>query len=128
MRNKAYFGCWLTGANLVLLAALFAFGSAGCGKQAQTQMQNQGQTQAQRYQLKGTVISVDTANKSLEVNMEEIPGYMGAMPMSYPVHDSSALARLHPGDSITANLVVTSDGAYLENVQVAKKDSGEKKK
>jgi Cu/Ag efflux protein CusF len=136
MRQKTHVGSRLTGANLVFFAAVLAFGTAGCSKQAPTntqgqvpaQSQTQAQAQVQHYQLKGTVISMDAANKSLEVNMEAIPGYMGAMPMSFPVHDSSALAGLHPGNFITADLVVTSDGTYLENVQVAKKDSGEKRK
>jgi Cu/Ag efflux protein CusF len=136
MQQKTHVGSRLTGAKLVFCAAVLAFGTAGCSKQAPAdtqgqapeQSQTQAQAQVQHYQLKGTIISVDAANKSLEVNMEAIPGYMGAMPMSFPVHDSSALAGLDPGDFVTADLVVTSHGTYLENVQAPKKDSGERRK
>ena len=99
----------LIAANLMLFAALFVFGLAGCAKQAQTsgQAQSQAETQAQHYQLKGKVVSVNTANSSLEVDMEAIPGYMGAMTMSYPVHDAGLLSRIHTSDFITADLVVS---------------------
>jgi protein SCO1 len=125
MRNETHRRSALTSTKLMLFATLLACGLSGCAKQAQTQ--SQGQAQAQHYPLKGKVVSVDTSNSSLSVDMEAIPGYMGAMTMSYPVHNPGDLVGLHPGDSITADLIVASDGAYLDHIQVAKKDSGTKK-
>jgi len=55
------------------------------------------------------------------VDGEEIPGFMAAMTMPYPVHDPKTLSALHPGDEISADVVVTADGAYLENIVVTKK-------
>jgi Cu/Ag efflux protein CusF len=115
----------LSDAILVLLAAGLGFGLAGCARQ--TQPQAHEQVQVRHYQLKGTIVSVDKSNSSLVVDMEAIPGYMAAMSMSYPVHDSGSLAKLNAGDAITAEVVVARGGSYLDNVRAAQKGSGEKK-
>jgi protein SCO1/2 len=118
MGNKARRGSALTPTKHMLFAALLACGLSGCARQAQTQSHRQAQ--ARHDQLKGKVVSVETSNSSLSVNREAIPGYMDAMTMSYPVHNPGDLGGLHPGDSITADLIVASDGAYLDHIQVAK--------
>ena len=82
------------------------------------------QTQVRRYRLKGTVVQVDKAQQHLVVNHEEIPGFMGAMTMPYPVVDAQTLEKLSPGDQITADVVVTPSEIHLENVIVVKKSDG----
>ena len=82
------------------------------------------QTQVRRYHLKGTVVQVDKAQQHLVVNHEEIPGFMGAMTMPYPVVDAQTLEKLSPGDQITADVVVTPSEIHLENVIVVKKSDG----
>jgi protein SCO1 len=79
---------------------------------------------AKRYHLVGKVISIDQQQSSAMIDGEDIPGFMAAMAMPYPVHDAKALSALGPGDEITADVVVTGDGAYLENIVVTKKGSG----
>jgi Cu/Ag efflux protein CusF len=46
---------------------------------------------------------------------------MAAMTMPYPVRDVRGLSNLAAGDEITADVVVASDGAHLENIVVTKK-------
>ena len=82
------------------------------------------QSQVRRYRLKGTVVQVDKAQQHLVVDHEEIPGFMGAMTMPYPVVDPQTLEKLSPGDQITADVVVTSNEIHLENVVVVKKSDG----
>lgn len=101
---------------LLILVAAFTLIPAACKKTPAPQ--------AKRYHLVGTVISVDTAHGSANIDGQEIPGFMAAMAMPYPVHDSKALAALLPGDEITADVVVTDADAYLENIVVTKKGSG----
>lgn len=101
---------------LLILVAAFAVIPAACKKPPAPQ--------AKRYHLVGTIISVDTAHGSANIDGQEIPGFMAAMAMPYPVHDSKALAVLSPGDEITADVVVTDADAYLENIVVTKKGSG----
>jgi Cu/Ag efflux protein CusF len=75
-------------------------------------------TGPRRYSLKGTVISVDPSTKSANIDSEAIPGFMDAMAMDYNVHADADLAKLKPKEKITADLVVTPNGAYIENVNV----------
>lgn len=71
-----------------------------------------------RYDLKGTVVSVDTGSGELTVDMEAIPGYMDAMKMPYKVTDVSILKSLKKGDRIRATVVVKNDDEHLENIHV----------
>jgi protein SCO1 len=99
-----------------LVAAVMALGAAGCKKQEQEQVR--------RYHLKGKILSIDLQQGLATINHENIPGFMEAMTMPYPVRDARLLQGLGAGDEITADVVVSSDGAYLENIVVTKKGSG----
>jgi len=89
--------------------------------QAQAQVQPQSppaQEQQKQYDLKGKVVRVDKAEKAVAVAGEDIPGFMGAMTMSYPVKDEQLLEKLSPGDQITAKIVATGSEYWLENIAV----------
>jgi protein SCO1 len=111
---------WTRVAYAILLAAV-ALVPAACSKKMEPAPP---QSAAHRYQLVGTVVSIDKDQASLMVDGKEIVGFMAAMTMPYPVRDAKALAALTPGDQITADVVVTADGAYLENIVVTKKSDG----
>ena len=97
------------------LAAVLCFVLAGCGQQQAPAIQEQ------RYVLKGTVVSIDKSQKQIVVDGEEIKGFMAAMAMPYPVVDPKLLDAAVPGDQITADVVVATTGAHLENIVVVKK-------
>jgi protein SCO1/2 len=94
---------------VVVLATLWA-GAVAC--------HHESEAQARYYQLKGTVISVDRGHQQIIVDHEAIPGFMEAMTMSYTVKDDAALEQLKAGDRITARVVVTSQGMWLDNVKI----------
>lgn len=71
---------------------------------------------AKRYPLQAEVISVDAPRKLIVVKHGEIPGLMPAMTMSYAVPDSKDIEQLHPGDKITAELVVANEMGHLEKI------------
>jgi protein SCO1 len=72
---------------------------------------------AKRYSLKGVVTKVDPARAQVTVQHEEIPGYMSAMTMAFPIRDDpKVIAFLRPGDRIEARLVVDGDNYFLEEV------------
>jgi len=81
------------------------------------------QTTARRFKLRGTVVSVDRQGQQAVINHEEIPGFMAAMTMGYKIKDEAALRQLQPGDQITAEVVVTDNESWLENVVIVKKAS-----
>ena len=72
---------------------------------------------AKRYPFKGVVTKVDPARAQVTVEHEEIPGYMSAMTMAFPIRDDpKVIAFLRPGDRIEARLVVDGDNYFLEEV------------
>lgn len=70
------------------------------------------------YQLKGKIVSIDQRAKMVNVDSEAIPGFMDAMSMPYKVKPEGELGKLHPGDVITADLLVQDEGAWLQNITV----------
>jgi Cu/Ag efflux protein CusF len=72
-----------------------------------------------RYSLTGRVVSVDKPSQSINIDGDEIPGFMSAMQMPYPVKDATLLDKVAPGNKIRAEIVMADEGAYLENIVVA---------
>jgi protein SCO1/2 len=61
------------------------------------------------YKLRGKVVSTDAAKGEVTLDHEAIPGFMDAMTMPYKLKDASVLSELHPGDVLTADLLVSQD-------------------
>jgi protein SCO1 len=97
------------------LAAALCVILAGCGRQQAPPAAEQ------RYALKGKVVSIDKSQNQIVVDGQEIPGFMAAMAMPYPVVDPKLLDAAAPGDQITADVVVGNNSAHLENIVVVKK-------
>jgi len=100
----------------VSLGALLCVVLAGCGSQAPAP-----QTGERRFAMRGTVVSIDRPQQRIVVDHEDIPGFMAAMAMPYPVAEPRLLDAAAPGDQITADVVVTDTSARLENIVVVKK-------
>lgn len=61
------------------------------------------------YDLRGRVVATDTASGRVTVAHQEIPGFMPAMTMPYRLAQPEVISELHPGDVITARVLVTND-------------------
>jgi len=113
---------------LLVLSIAFALSVAACGggasQQTQTPASGTAASQGKRYRLAGTIVSIDKEQRHLIVNAGDIPGFMAAMTMPYPVADPETLNRVGVGDQITADVVVGDGEAKLENVVVVKKGTG----
>lgn len=70
------------------------------------------------YPLRAKVVSVKGADVMLD--HEAVPGLMGAMTMSYKLKDSSIASELHPGDRITADLLVTPNPQGFNDILLDK--------
>lgn len=88
----------------VLLGLASVFAAVGGCKSSQ-----------KHYALRGWVLV--KSSHQLTVNQENIAG-MPAMSMPYPVKDAKALEQVQAGDQITADLVVSGQKYWLENVVV----------
>jgi protein SCO1 len=108
LKNAVRLPSW----SYVFVAAIVLF-SAGCGSKSGTSVQH--------YHLHGTIAAVNVGEGFADVAADDIPGYMEAMTMPYPIPDAHTLSTLAPGDEIRADLVVTDQGPHLENVVIVKK-------
>ena len=106
---------------VVVLGCLGLLAACGPSHSAQQTGAKGKNASVKRYQLTGRVVSIDKPARSINVDGDEIPGFMAAMTMPYPVKDAAALDKLSPGDQIKAEIVLGNEGAYLENISLTQK-------
>jgi len=95
----------LLSSSLLALALL-----AGCRSGQPVANQSAAQPQNFKvYHLRGKVVSTNPAKGEVTLDHEAIPGFMDAMTMPYKLKDPSILSELHPGDVLTADLLVSQD-------------------
>ena len=82
---------------------------AGCRSGAGPAGQNSAAPAFKVYKLRGKVVSTNPATGEVTVNHEAIPGFMEAMTMPYKLKDPGILGELHPGDTITADVLVSQN-------------------
>ena len=116
-----------------IYVSALAIALAGCSsKPAATSTQMQTKTASspaaapqpadavKKYDLKGKVVAINKEAKKVQVDAGDIPGFMMAMTMAYPVKDEHLLDNLAPGDEITAKVVSAKDEYWLEDIAHAK--------
>jgi protein SCO1/2 len=96
---------------------LFTVFAAGCRQSSNSSSAVAGVSSAAAGELKtfpirGKIVSVDAGKGMVMLDHEAVPGFMDAMTMPYKLKDASVASELHPGDRITAKLLVrkTADG------------------
>ena len=91
---------------------LFVFTSvlllAGC-RQTSTSTPPDSKFQQKIFTVRGKIVSTDPTHVTLD--SEAVPGFMDAMTMPYKLKDPSIVSELHPGDRITAKILVKQDDA-----------------
>jgi protein SCO1/2 len=73
------------------------------------------------YKMRGKIVFTNASTSEVTVQHGAIAGFMDAMTMPYKVKDPNILSELHPGDTITADLLVSQhDDAdiLLDNIVV----------
>jgi protein SCO1/2 len=97
---------------LVLVSALVAGCKQPSGDASGSAASSSAAGELKTFPIRGKIVTVDAAKGSVLLNHEAVPGFMDAMTMSYKLKDAGIAGELHPGDRITATLLVrkTSDG------------------
>lgn len=72
------------------------------------------------YQMHGEIKGLDSDQHVATIKHENIPGFMSAMTMGYPVKDASEFSKLSVGESITATVYVKGDEMWVGNIEKAK--------
>jgi protein SCO1 len=71
-----------------------------------------------QYKVRGVVVSTDAAKGQVTVDSETIPSFMDAMIMPYTLKQPEIISELHPGDTITAKLLVSGGSNLLDEIDV----------
>ena len=101
-----------------IASALFALALAtspitGCKSDTSI---NAKKYQEKTFPVKGRIISTDATHVTLD--HEAVPGFMEAMTMPYKLKDPSIVSELHPGDRISARIVVQQDDAGFRSPEL----------
>jgi protein SCO1/2 len=94
---------------LVASALLAVAVIAGCHSSPKPETSASAAPSFKVYKLRGKVVSTNPATGEVTVDHEAIPGFMDAMTMPYKLKDPSILSELHPGDTITADVLVSQN-------------------
>jgi len=100
---------------LIACSILSVLALAGCHSSPKPDSQSSASSAYRAYKLRGKVVSTNAASGEVTLDHEAIPGFMEAMTMPYKLKDANILSELHPGDIITADLLVSpnADGDML---------------
>ena len=94
---------------LVTSSLLALFVLAGCHSGQKASTPSAANQNIKVYKLRGKVVSTNATKGEATLNHEAIPGFMDAMTMPYKLKDPSILGELHPGDVITADVLVSDN-------------------
>ncbi len=94
---------------LLACSLLAVVALAGCRSGRETPTQTTSSPNFKVYHLRGKVVATNAATGEVTVDHEAIPGFMDAMTMPYKLKDPGILSELHPGDVITADVLVSQD-------------------
>src|SRR5215510_7328534 len=107
----------------LLLYSLLIFGLivSACSSTSRTPESKspEASSAAQRYEVKGKVVSADKANHKVTIAHEEIKGYMEAMTMPFTLLNEDVYSELKPGSQILATLVVDQGRSWIEDPVVS---------
>ena len=80
------------------------------GCRSKQSSQDQSGNGVKVYHVRGKVVSTDVPHAIVMLDHEAIPDFMEAMTMPYQLKDPSVITDLHPGDVITADVLVSKTG------------------
>src|SRR5262245_12681593 len=100
----------------LVLSATVLF--ASCEKKSE-----QANNATHRYEARGLIRRLPPDHKTIEVQHEDIPGFMPSMMMPFEVRDEKEITSLKLGDAISFRLNVTQRDSWIDRIQ--KIDSGQ---
>lgn len=96
---------------LLLAAAIVATAVvSGCQNQPDSSAPAKA-SGAKVYDVTGKVVALDPAKKVVTLDHEDIPGFMKAMTMEFPVADARLLDGLKAGDAVRGK-ITAEGGSY----------------
>jgi len=102
-----------------MLAISLAVAAVSCSR-APTDVKTPTPTAAptqQVFQVKGTIVELLPAEKSVRIKHEAVTNYMPAMTMPFEVRDTNELAGLEAGDQVGFRLTVTEQEGWIDQIK-----------
>ena len=78
------------------------------------------------HAMRGMVLQVDTARRSVVISHDAVPGVMPEMAMPFDVGNASELKGLAPGAIVSFTLVIRGAASHIEHVQIIRYESVER--
>ena len=94
---------------LLASALIAAVALCGCRSNPQPGAQSSSASNLKVYHLRGKIVSTSPATGEVMIDGDAIPGFMDAMTMPYKLKNPGIMSDLHPGDTITADVLVSQD-------------------
>jgi protein SCO1 len=91
---------------LIILSTLSLAMLAGCHP-SDANSTSETRQQFKTYPLRGKIVSTNSTTGEVTIDHQAIPGFMEAMTMPYKLRDRRIVGELHPGDLITADVLVS---------------------
>ncbi len=76
-----------------------------------------------QYEVRGLIRGLPPDHKTIEIEHEDIPGFMPSMTMPFEVRDAKEAANLRLGNAISFRLNVTNRDSWIDRIQ--KIDAGQ---
>ena len=101
----------------IALTLCVALALSGCGRATKSD------ESARYYETRGIVRGFSPDRTTIEIQHENIPGFMPSMTMPFSVHDRKEIANLKTGNAISFRLAVTEKDFWIDHVvKIARKD------
>ena len=100
----------------ILLTACAALAFLGCGRSTNSD------ERANHYDTRGVVRGFSPDRSTIEIQHENIPGFMPSMTMPFVARNPKQIADLKTGDAISFRMAVTKKDLWIENVKKIPRD------
>jgi protein SCO1/2 len=100
----------------ILLTACVALALLGCGRSTNSD------ESTDHYDTRGVVRGFSPDRSAIEIQHENIPGFMPSMTMPFVARDPKQIADLKTGDAISFRIAVTKKDFWIENVKKIRRE------
>ena len=100
----------------ILLCGCMALALLGCGRSTNSE---EG---ADHYDTRGVVRGFSPDRSTIEIQHENIPGFMPSMTMPFVTRNPKEIADLKTGDAISFRMAVTQKDFWIENVKKIRRE------
>jgi protein SCO1 len=100
----------------LLLTTCVALALLACGRSTNSD------EKTEHYDTRGVVRGFSPDRSTIEIQHENIPGFMPSMTMPFVIRDSKQIADLKTGDAVSFRMIVTQKDFWIQNVKKIRRE------